>query len=111
MRSEAVGAALRRGDACEARERAEELQRRAVRAINAGEVPAAFQEELQSTVNDLADRVDCVPEPPAVVPPTPVEPAPPAEPHEDGEHDEEQEQDENRGEGRGKGAKKGGKDK
>lgn len=49
------------GDSCRALTLAQQLQQETVTAINAGRVPAAFQEQLGSTVGDLVSRIRCVP--------------------------------------------------
>lgn len=51
------------GDACGAHEQALALQRATVAAINARQVPGALQEPLQSSANDLVNRIDCTPPP------------------------------------------------
>jgi hypothetical protein len=60
--SDRVAAALDAADPCGALDAAQGLQRDAVEAINAGRVPAPFREELLSAVNDLVNRIECVPE-------------------------------------------------
>jgi hypothetical protein len=60
-RSDRVAAALAAGDACGALGEATALQQATVQAINARQVPAALQEDLSGTVNDLAGRIHCVP--------------------------------------------------
>ena len=47
------------GDECGAREQALALQRATVAAINAHRVPGPLQEPLQSSANDLVDRLAC----------------------------------------------------
>ncbi len=51
------------GDACGAREQALALQGATVAAINARQVPGALQEPLQSSANDLVNRIVCTPSP------------------------------------------------
>jgi hypothetical protein len=51
------------GDGCGAREQALALQRATVAAINAHQVPNALQEPLQSSANDLVNRIACTPPP------------------------------------------------
>jgi hypothetical protein len=64
-RSASVAATLEDGDGCAALRLARELQRQTIEAINTGRIPAAFQEPLQSSVNDIAGRIRCVvPAPP-----------------------------------------------
>ena len=50
-------------DGCGAREQALALQRATVAAINAHQVPSALQEPLQSSANDLVNRIACIPPP------------------------------------------------
>ena len=80
-----MAAALDAGDQCRALAEAERLQQETIAAINARRVPAPFQEPLTARVNELVERVDCVPPPPV----------------------DEEEDDEGRGEGNGKGKGKG----
>ena len=63
-RSDAVAAKLDAGDGCGALEEARGLQQEAIAAINGGRVPAAFQEDLLATANDLVARITCTPAPP-----------------------------------------------
>ena len=60
-RSDEVAQALAGGDDCRALSLAQQLQQETIAAINAGRVPAAFQEQLGSTVGDLVSRIQCVP--------------------------------------------------
>jgi outer membrane murein-binding lipoprotein Lpp len=60
-RSEEVAQALTAGDPCRALSLAQHLQQETVAAINDGQIPGAFQEELSSTVGDLVSRIRCVP--------------------------------------------------
>lgn len=60
-RSDRVAAALAAGDGCGARNQATALQQATVQAINARQVPAALQEDLSGTVNDLVGRIHCAP--------------------------------------------------
>jgi hypothetical protein len=83
-RSDAIGAALDAGDVCTAAVRADELQDATVTAINNGQVPQEFQEDLQARANELVNTVNC--------------PAPPTT-TEDKEGED--------GEGKGRGKKKG----
>ncbi len=53
------------GDGCGAREQALALQRATVTAINAHRVPGPLQEPLQTSANDLVDRLVCTPPPAA----------------------------------------------
>jgi hypothetical protein len=49
---------------CTAAGRADDLHDAVVEAINNGEVPPAFQEELSGRANLLVDEVNCRPPPP-----------------------------------------------
>jgi hypothetical protein len=60
-RSDEVAQTLAAGDSCRALTLARKLQQETVAAINAGRVPAPFQEQLSSTVGDLVSRIRCVP--------------------------------------------------
>jgi hypothetical protein len=81
-KSDAVADALDAGDVCTAAGRADELLDATITAINNGQVPQEFQEDLQARANELVNTVNCPP-------PTTTEEA-----------------DEN-GEGKGRGKKKG----
>ena len=70
-RSDEVAQALAAGDACRAASLAQQLQQETLASINAGRVPAPFQEHLASAANDLVSRIQCVP---------------PAQPHDRGKH-------------------------
>lgn len=83
-RSDAIADALDAGDVCTAAVRADELQDATVTAINNGQVPQEFQEDLQARANELVNAVNCPP------PPTTTE-----------------EKEEENGEGKGRGKKKG----
>ena len=61
-RSDEVAQTLTAGDSCRALKLAQQLQQETVAAINAGRVPAPFQEQLGSTVGDLVSRIRCVPD-------------------------------------------------
>jgi hypothetical protein len=71
-RSDLVAARLDAGDACGALAAAKDLQRRAVDAINAHEVPGPLQEPLAGAAASLTVKIRCAP------------PAPP--PHDHGKH-------------------------
>jgi hypothetical protein len=68
------------GNACSARTHARILQRQTIDAINAGSIPPAYQETLQSRVNEIAATLElrCLPTPAPVSaesthpPPVPV---------------------------------------
>ena len=51
------------GDACGARQQALALQHATVAAINAHRVPGPLQEPLQTSANDLVNRIVCAPPP------------------------------------------------
>ncbi|HEY8627190.1 MAG TPA: hypothetical protein VIL56_02675 [Gaiellaceae bacterium] len=51
------------GDACGARQQALALQHTTVAAINAHRVPGPLQEPLQTSANDLVNRIVCAPPP------------------------------------------------
>ena len=61
VRSESVAAEVEAGDACGARVEAEVLQREAIAAVNAGEVPEELQEDLLGSVNALLAAIGCDP--------------------------------------------------
>jgi hypothetical protein len=60
-RSDEIVQTLDAGDSCRALSLAQQLQHETIAAINAGRVPAAFQEQLGSSVGDLVSRIRCVP--------------------------------------------------
>jgi hypothetical protein len=64
-RSERIARTLDNGDVCGAARQADNLQAATIEAINSGDVPEEFQEELQATANDLVDRINCPPPEPA----------------------------------------------
>ena len=59
--SDAVAAALARGDSCRALTLARRLQNATIGSINGGRVPVQLQEQLSASVNELVARVTCVP--------------------------------------------------
>lgn len=61
QRSDEIADALAAGSACRALNLARGLQQQTISAINARRVPGPLQEPLQASVNDLADRIRCVP--------------------------------------------------
>jgi hypothetical protein len=61
--SDAVAESLDQGDVCTAAGRADDLHDAVVEAINNGQVPPAFQEELSNRANELVDEVNCPPPP------------------------------------------------
>jgi hypothetical protein len=62
-RSDAIADALDAGDVCTAAGRADELLDATIAAINNGQVPQAFQEDLQARANELVNTVNCPPPP------------------------------------------------
>ena len=109
--ADAVEAAASRGDSCAAVDRAQALQREAIAAVNAGDVPPALQEELLAGVNRLAASLECTPPPPppASAPPPPAAPPPVTPPPVEQEDGVEDEHDGGGGKGKGKGKDKKGK--
>jgi hypothetical protein len=65
--TDAVAAALDAGDGCAARTAATHLQADTIAAINAGQVPAIYEEELLGRVNSLTARITCTPPAPVAV--------------------------------------------
>jgi hypothetical protein len=61
--SDAVAEALDQNDVCLAAGRADDLKDAVVEAINNGEVPQPFQEDLSSRANELVNEVNCPPPP------------------------------------------------
>jgi hypothetical protein len=59
--SDQVAERLAANDGCGAIEAARQLRSNAVAAINAGRVPARFQEPLAAAANDLPLRIHCAP--------------------------------------------------
>jgi hypothetical protein len=59
--SDEIADLLAAGAVCDAAHLADELKDETVSAINANQIPAAFQEELMSTVNELQNEVNCPP--------------------------------------------------
>jgi len=95
--SDAIATRLEAGDPCGALSAAESLQQRTVAAINAGRVPARYQEELTGAVNALAASIRC-----PAGPPTSLE-----SPAEEDEEEDEDDEDESKGKGKAKGKGKG----
>jgi hypothetical protein len=60
--SESISAAMDAGDVCGAAQQADELKHAADEAIAAGEIPAAYQDELEAAVVNLQNTVNCVTE-------------------------------------------------
>jgi hypothetical protein len=67
--SDAIAETLAAGNVCDAAQQADVLLDDVVAAIQAGQVPAAFQESLTATANELVNQINC---------PEPDEPAPTA---------------------------------
>jgi hypothetical protein len=61
--ADAIAKDVRAGDRCAARGHAAILQRQTIAAINAGRVPAVYQEPLQARVNAIVDELGlaCLP--------------------------------------------------
>jgi hypothetical protein len=57
--SDAVADALDAGDVCGAAGLADELNGQVVDAINAAQIPSAYQEDLQARANELVNEVNC----------------------------------------------------
>jgi hypothetical protein len=62
-KSDEIANALDAGDVCTAAVRADELQDETLESINAGQIPAEFQEDLTARVNELVNEVNCPPPP------------------------------------------------
>ncbi len=75
--SEEIAARLESGDRCGAGESAAHLRERVTAAINEGEVPEVYLEDLSGMTNELE----------AQIPPCVVEPPPPSDDEEDGDED------------------------
>jgi len=61
QQADAVAAALAAGDGCTAQQVAGILRAEIVQAVNARQIPSALQEQLVGAVNDLPDRIACIP--------------------------------------------------
>lgn len=57
--SDSVADLLDAGDVCGAAGRADELLAQTIEAINAGDVPARFHEQLSAKANELVNEVNC----------------------------------------------------
>lgn len=90
--SDAIAESLDQGDVCAAAGQADDLKHAVVTAINAGEVPQAFQEELMSRANELVDEINC----------------PPPEEEEDEDDNKGKDKDKDKGDNRGEGNGDGG---
>ena len=67
-RSDTIALKLAAGDTCGAAQEADALNADAIDAVNAGEIPPVFQEELVARTQELVNAVNC---PPPVVQPEP----------------------------------------
>jgi hypothetical protein len=67
-RSDTIALKLAAGDECGAAHEADALAADAIAAVNAGEIPAVYQEELVARTQELVNGVNC---PPPVVQPEP----------------------------------------
>jgi hypothetical protein len=77
-RSDALAAALRRGDGCAAKIQMHGLERQTRLALSSGRIPTAFRARLLAAVDDLSGRMPtCVPPPPPPPPPAIVRQPPP----------------------------------
>ena len=70
--SEAVAAALQRGDSCAAASKAMTLRSRVANAIVSGAIPQSLAASARSASSRLADEIACT-LPPAPPPPTPAQ--------------------------------------
>jgi hypothetical protein len=61
--SDSIADLIDAGDVCGAAGRADDLLAQVTEAINAGAVPARFQEQLTSKANELVNEVNCPPPP------------------------------------------------
>lgn len=57
--SDAVASRLDAGDSCGAAEQAATLKQTALAAIDAGDIPSAFEDELAASVTELARGISC----------------------------------------------------
>ena len=60
--SESIAAAWEAGDTCGAAKQADDLKHAADSAIRAGDIPAAYQDELESAVVNLQNTANCTEE-------------------------------------------------
>lgn len=89
QRSDQIADTLDAGDVCTAAGLADDLLDETTAAINAGQVPARFQEDLTARANELVNAINC--------------PPPPEEEEEEEEEDEDKHKDKDKGEGKGDG--------
>jgi hypothetical protein len=90
-RSDTIALKLAAGDECGAAHEADALGADAIAAVNAGEIPGAYQEELVARTQELVNAVNC--------------PAPVAEPEPQADEDEDDDVP-GRGKKKGRGNKK-----
>ena len=60
--SESIAAAWEAGDACGAAQQADDLRHTVEDAVAAGEIPAAYQDELEAAVENLQNTANCTDE-------------------------------------------------
>ena len=60
--SESIAAAWEAGDTCGAAQQADDLRHAVEDALAAGEIPAAYQDELQAAVENLQNTANCTEE-------------------------------------------------
>jgi hypothetical protein len=60
--SESIAAAWEAGDECGAAKQADDLRHAADDAVTSGDIPAAYQDELESAVANLQNTANCVEE-------------------------------------------------
>jgi hypothetical protein len=63
QQADGVAGALAAGDSCTAQQLAGTLRAEIVQAVNARQIPHAFEESLLATSNDLTGRIVCSPPP------------------------------------------------
>ena len=63
QQADGIAGALAAGDGCTALQLAGSLRAEVVQAVNARQIPRAFQESLLATANDLTGRITCSPPP------------------------------------------------
>jgi hypothetical protein len=84
--SDAVAAALQRGDSCGAANRAQALRRQVAGAIASGAVPSALAAPARTASTHLASSIVCTPPPPTPTGPASVTCQSEKEKHGDGKH-------------------------
>jgi hypothetical protein len=83
--SESIAAAWEAGDTCGAAQQADDLRHAADDAIASGDVPAAYQDDLEAAIVNLQNTANCTAE--QEPEPKPEQPKPP-KPKEHGKHGE-----------------------